>query len=189
MADESVDKWKARIDSRILQLVCPKSQARAVNTDANFGNETTRKMKYLKLGAGKLAKMGLLKAPRYVAPDHSNALHSLWVQYINDALCGSKSDADILKRLFFADLHGAKLSVYQSSCPNYVNLKGIVVHDSNMTFRLAGEDGKVRTILKSPCVFELEISGQKYHLHGRSLQGPPLARSKLKPKPKSTVEL
>ncbi|KAJ2156559.1 RNase P/RNase MRP complex subunit, partial [Coemansia sp. RSA 552] len=76
-------------------------------------------------------------------------LHRLWTKYII-TLLGDKDisteGADLkhqqilLGRIIKADLHGAKMSVERSKCPNFVGLSGIVAQETKNTFKLITED-------------------------------------------------
>lgn len=46
-----------------------------------------------------------------------------------------------------ADFHGAKLIVTRSKCPSLVGVSGIVAMDTKQTFKVLGEDNKIRSII------------------------------------------
>ena len=62
-------------------------------------------------------------------------------------LCRSAGQAQMNKSVVKADLHGCLITVQKSKCPSYIGTQGIVLQETQNTFKLICEDDK----LKSKC--------------------------------------
>lgn len=117
-------------------------------------------------------------------------LHRLWIDYIADIFQNELLPVqEKAARLVQADLHGAFLKVERSSCPSYLGICGILIQETEQSFRLLGEDNKVRIVLKKQCVFAIEIDSLIYYLQGQHLLFSCASRSKMKSKHKLTLRL
>lgn len=57
-----------------------------------------------------------------------------------------------------ADYHGCLLRVEKSKCPTYIGTEGIVLQETENTFRIVTREDRLKTILKSGNVFSFELS-------------------------------
>lgn len=92
--------------------------------------------------------------------------------------------------LALSDLHGAHLRVIQSKNPSTVGIEGIVMQETEQTFRIISQDNRIRTLLKADCIFHLYGGGDYvFILHGSHFCYRTALRSKLKLKMKNTIQL
>ncbi|KAG0145753.1 hypothetical protein CROQUDRAFT_723252 [Cronartium quercuum f. sp. fusiforme G11] len=111
-------------------------------------------------------------------------LHSLWIGYMSELLglnlminsstssneiVSEESSNDlkeippivnIQSKLLKADYHGSVLSVCRSKNPSLIDLKGIVVQETQETFKLITVNDSVKCIPKKHTVFKLELKFQ-----------------------------
>lgn len=122
-------------------------------------------------------------------------LNDLWRQYILQILPTSNrppTPAFVLSQcnaLAISDFHGAHIRVIQAKNPSTIGIEGIVMQETEQTFRLISADDRIRTILKSDCIFHLFLNDHVFILHGQHLCYRTDIRSKLKLKPKDSVKL
>ncbi|KAJ1779943.1 RNase P/RNase MRP complex subunit [Coemansia sp. RSA 518] len=126
-------------------------------------------------------------------------LHRLWTKYISSLfgdrdiasqLADAKQQQQALGRLIKADLHGAKLSVERSKCPNFVGISGIVAQETKNAFKLITPDNRLVVVPKTRCVFALELSSDSQCLiYGDQFMYRASERAAKKFKPKPTVDL
>merc|ERR1711931_78826 len=95
-------------------------------------------------------------------------LHELWKQYIDNLLqlhklrdynceTGDPRSEQISLKMSRADLHGSEMSVTASTCPSYVNTRGIVLQETKHTFILITPENLVRTVPKAHSEFTVHI--------------------------------
>ncbi|THV04786.1 hypothetical protein K435DRAFT_835301 [Dendrothele bispora CBS 962.96] len=91
-------------------------------------------------------------------------LHHLWMGYISELMglpqSSSVSGVPTLKdapsavgmhpKLVKADFHGSLLTVKQSKCPSLVGLSGIVIHETENTFRIITPENKDKRKSSTP---------------------------------------
>ncbi|MBW0489928.1 hypothetical protein O181_029643 [Austropuccinia psidii MF-1] len=155
-----------------------------------LNKSTTRETKYLELETLIETEQ---KSYRY---DTFIPLHSLWLGYMSELLGiqlkidqgvleinnpqssgpPSKLDKDIppamamQAKLLKADYHGAFILVQRAKNPSLVGLKGIMIQESEQTFKIITQDSKIKVIPKVHCVFEILLPLQNSNLsESRSL--------------------
>ncbi|KAJ2764233.1 RNase P/RNase MRP complex subunit [Coemansia nantahalensis] len=125
-------------------------------------------------------------------------LHRLWSKYVESLLgqdvgallADPKQRQQLLGKLIKADLHGARMSVVRSKCPNFVGCGGIVAQETKNTFKLITEDDRLVVTPKTGCVFGLELpSGHECLLYGDQFKYRASERASKKFKPRQTVDL
>ncbi|KAF5368892.1 hypothetical protein D9758_002976 [Tetrapyrgos nigripes] len=98
-------------------------------------------------------------------------LHHLWMGYMSEILglpqSSSVSGVPTLKdapssvgmhpKLVKADFHGSILTVKQSKCPSLVGLSGIVIHETENTFRIVTRDNKDKILPKQNSIFTFSV--------------------------------
>ncbi|KAK7462736.1 RNase P/RNase MRP complex subunit [Stygiomarasmius scandens] len=98
-------------------------------------------------------------------------LHHLWMGYMSELMglpqSSSVSGVPTLKdapsavgmhpKLVKADFHGSILTVKQSKCPSLVGLSGIVIHETENTFRIVTRDNKEKLLPKQNTIFTFAI--------------------------------
>ncbi|THU76610.1 RNase P/MRP, p29 subunit [Dendrothele bispora CBS 962.96] len=98
-------------------------------------------------------------------------LHHLWMGYISELMglpqSSSVSGVPTLKdapsavgmhpKLVKADFHGSLLTVKQSKCPSLVGLSGIVIHETENTFRIITPENKDKLLPKQNTIFTFSI--------------------------------
>eukprot|EP00118_Oscarella_pearsei_P028397 m.2052 g.2052 ORF g.2052 m.2052 type:complete len:228 (+) comp8219_c0_seq1:49-732(+) len=118
-------------------------------------------------------------------------LHELWLQYMNDLLkiTDSKKGPELLPKLFKADYHGCKITVSKSKCPSYIGLTGIIVMETQNTFKIITQENNIKVIPKSGSVFSFRIRSFLFHLYGSQICCRTADRSAKRFKSKSTTGL
>ena len=64
------------------------------------------------------------------------SMNKLWQDYIKDLMNNSNNEENILSKMLKADLHGAILTVINSTNKNNIGITGIVLFESRRTFNL-----------------------------------------------------
>ncbi|EFA81896.1 RNase P protein subunit [Heterostelium album PN500] len=101
-------------------------------------------------------------APENCIYDHYLPLNELWRQYINDVL-GSLQGALILPKLIKADLHGAVLQVSRSVCPSLIGQIGIVIQETENTFKIITKENKVNETITIRVCSQCGCGNGLYH--------------------------
>ncbi|XP_065827532.1 ribonuclease P protein subunit p29-like [Oscarella lobularis] len=99
-------------------------------------------------------------------------LHKLWLQYMKDLLeirSDSKGGGQMLSKLAKADFHGCKMTVSKSKCPHYVGLTGIIIMETQNTFKVITKENTIKVVPKSGSVFAFCIDTFLFNLHGSQL--------------------
>lgn len=151
--------------------------------------------KRLHLGLGRIGNRNQMKYSDLLP------LNQLWLQYMREML-GIESFASIPKdpsspnwenvnlQLVKADFHGAKISIDRSICPSLVGVAGIVIQDTQNTFRVCGMDNVIRTIPKNVIKINVHLDdGVTLKAFGRELSVKPEKRAKKKLKNSSIIML
>jgi len=115
-------------------------------------------------------------------------LHELWKQYIGDVIKDvtfQALDAKIVK----ADFHGAILKVVKSTCPSYIGVTGILVQETEATFKLISKENILKVVPKKNNVFTFDIGILTITIYGNHFILRSSERSVKKFKPKTTIEL
>ena len=113
------------------------------------------------------------------------SMNQLWKEYITELMNNSNNDDAILNKMLKADLHGAILTVINSTNKNNIGINGIVIFESKRTFNLLNKKNEIKTILKNGSVFEIEINnGIKILIYGDNFIFKSAERTKIKFKPK-----
>jgi len=114
------------------------------------------------------------------------SMNKLWQDYIKDLMNNSNNEENILSKMLKADLHGAILTVVNSTNKNNIGINGIVLFESRRTFNLLNKKNEIKTILKNGNIFETEINynGMKINIYGDNFIYKSAERTKIKFKPK-----
>ncbi|XP_012527218.1 ribonuclease P protein subunit p29 [Monomorium pharaonis] len=151
--------------------------------------------KRLCLGLGRIGNRNQMKYSDLLPLNH------LWLQYMREML-GIESFTSIPKnpgspnweslnlQLIKADFHGAKISIDGSRCPSLVGVMGIVIQDTQNTFRICGMDNVIRTIPKNVVKINVHLDdGITLKAFGKELSVKPEKRAKKKIKNNSIIML
>jgi ribonuclease P protein subunit POP4 len=113
------------------------------------------------------------------------SMNQLWQDYITELMNNSNNEENILSKILKADLHGAILTVINSTNKNNIGISGIVLFESRRTFNLLNKKNEIKTILKNGCVFETEMkyNGMKIIIYGDNFIYKSAERTKIKFKP------
>lgn len=82
-----------------------------------------------------------------------------------------------IRNLLRHDLIGLDVKVVDSINKSLIGLNGKIVDETKNSIEIE-RDEKVKKIIKSQAVFEIELEGQAYHIDGRLLVGRPEDRIK-----------
>ena len=151
-----------------------------------FINRTTKKNKKKKMKLNYTHNM--IKTLKKEKMEYTSLLsmNQLWKEYITELMNNSNNDDTILNKILKADLHGAILTVINSTNKNNIGISGIVLFESRRTFNLLNKKNEIKTILKNGCVFETEMkyNGMKIIIYGDNFIYKSAERTKIKFKPK-----
>eukprot|EP00056_Hartaetosiga_gracilis_P019620 m.15169 g.15169 ORF g.15169 m.15169 type:complete len:280 (+) comp7818_c0_seq1:87-926(+) len=119
-------------------------------------------------------------------------LHKLWTQYISEAVGLSSPNvktATLQQAILKADLHGCKLCVTRSRKPSLVGRGGIVLQETENTFRVITEQNSILMIPKKDSVFSFELRNFVFTIFGNQYRIKPAERISRKFKAKATLDL
>lgn len=105
-------------------------------------------------------------------------LNNLWNKYMNDLLENEKNEESFFSKLIKADFHGAILKVLQAKCKTYEGQSGIIIKETNKTFKIVTKQNRIVLILKQNCIFLFEILNKVVKLYGCHLQIRPSERAR-----------
>eukprot|EP00746_Dinoflagellata_sp_MGD_P021141 gnl/MRDRNA2_/MRDRNA2_149331_c0_seq1.p1 gnl/MRDRNA2_/MRDRNA2_149331_c0~~gnl/MRDRNA2_/MRDRNA2_149331_c0_seq1.p1 ORF type:complete len:222 (-),score=47.37 gnl/MRDRNA2_/MRDRNA2_149331_c0_seq1:50-715(-) len=92
-------------------------------------------------------------------------LHELWTEYA-EGLVPAGAGKEAVAAVSSMDLHGSILEVVRAKNPGCVGTQGIVVQETQNTFRIISEDDKVRTFPKESSVFAVHVRGERWAMLG-----------------------
>jgi ribonuclease P protein subunit POP4 len=118
----------------------------------------------------------------------------LWKEYIEEVLGGNYTDNSIKNKMLKADMHGASISVWKSSCKSYEGQKGIVIMETMNTFRVITAENSLKSnknlvFLKENSIFLLEVAGKIVKLFGENFMYRPSLRSRVRWKQKDKLRM
>ncbi|KAK5578864.1 hypothetical protein RB653_008539 [Dictyostelium firmibasis] len=147
------------------------------------------KLKTKKLGSKKKREISFYSIPsENCIYDQYLPLHQLWTQYIQDVIQQQKGPA-LINKLLKADLHGAIIIVTKSKCPTFVGQKGIIIQETENTFKIITKENKLNIIPKEQCQFYLECCNQVVTIFGKHFCFRACDRANKKFKPRMNIEL
>ena len=151
-----------------------------------FINRTTKKNKKKQMKLNYTHNMIKTLKKEKMDYDTLLSMNQLWQDYIKDLMNNSNNEENILSKMLKADLHGAILTVINSTNKNNIGISGIVLFESRRTFNLLNKKNEIKTILKNGNIFETEINynGMKIHIYGDNFIYKSAERTKIKFKPK-----
>ena len=94
----------------------------------------------------------------------------MWQDYITELMNNTNNQENILEKMLKADLHGAILTVINSTNKNNIGIYGIVLFESRRTFNILTKKNEIKTILKQGCIFEtlLQFNNMKILIYGEN---------------------
>ncbi|KAM9995898.1 hypothetical protein ACTFIY_002098 [Dictyostelium cf. discoideum] len=147
------------------------------------------KLKTKKLGSKRKRELSFFSiSSENCIYDQYLPLHQLWTQYIQDVMQQQKGPA-LVNKLLKADLHGAIVIVTKSKCPTLVGQKGIIVQETENTFKIITKENKLNIIPKEQCQFYLECCNQVVTIFGKHFCFRACDRANKKFKPRMNIEL
>jgi ribonuclease P protein subunit POP4 len=151
-----------------------------------FINRTTKKNKKKQMKLNYTHNMIKTLKKEKMDYDTLLSMNQLWQDYITELMNNSNNEENILSKILKADLHGAILTVINSTNKNNIGISGIVLFESRRTFNLLNKKNEIKTILKNGCVFETEMkyNGMKIIIYGDNFIYKSAERTKIKFKPK-----
>jgi ribonuclease P protein subunit POP4 len=131
---------------------------------------------------------GIIKNLKKEKMNYENllTLNKMWQDYITELMNNTNNQENILEKMLKADLHGAILTVINSTNKNNIGISGIVLFESRRTFNILTKKNEIKTILKQGCIFEtlLEFNNMKILIYGDNFIFKSAERTKIKFKPK-----
>ena len=131
---------------------------------------------------------GIIKNLKKEKMNYENllTLNKMWQEYITELMNNTNNQDNILEKILKADLHGAILTVINSTNKNNIGISGIVLFESRRTFNILTKKNEIKTILKQGCIFEtlLQFNNMKILIYGENFIYKSAERTKIKFKPK-----
>ncbi|CRG93856.1 conserved Plasmodium protein, unknown function [Plasmodium gallinaceum] len=115
-----------------------------------------------------------------VSYEHAKKLHQLWNIYVNELLELSSNNELSLDTINDMELNGAYVEIHKSRCSTYIGIKGIIVLETQNSFKIITPKNKVLILLKNKSVFIIKIKERLYYLHGIQLMRDPALKSSKK---------
>ncbi|OZJ02847.1 hypothetical protein BZG36_03223 [Bifiguratus adelaidae] len=116
-------------------------------------------------------------------------LHQLWLGYMEELLGQGSNDAAFLPKLLKADYHGAMMTVTRSKCPSFVGVNGIMIQETENTFKIITPQDKLKVIPKVANVFSFKLRDKTYTIYGNQIRYRAAERVARKFKTKPTIDL
>ncbi len=131
---------------------------------------------------------GLIKNLKSEKMNYENLLimNKMWQEYIKELMNNTNNQETILNKMLKVDLHGAILTVINSTNKNNIGISGIVIFESRRTFNILTKKNEIKTILKQGCIFEtlLQFNNMKILIYGDNFIFKSAERTKIKFKTK-----
>ncbi|KAJ2723675.1 RNase P/RNase MRP complex subunit [Coemansia sp. Benny D115] len=183
---KSTETFKTRAEGRMILLTSTfkdKSEA-STNTVKRVGEaQIVKKPGRKTITSRERRKLKIYDIPKEVCKhDLFLPLNSLWNQYIESLLTGknprktgsellqsndARQQQQLLNKLIKADMHGARMRVERSKCPNFIGISGIVAQETKNVFKIITKQDKMAVVPKLGCVFALELeSGAECLIYG-----------------------
>jgi len=104
-------------------------------------------------------KLKLFEIPKEsISYDGFLPIHHLWKDYMQDTVGHfDPSSKELGEALIKADYHGAILKVIRATCVTRVGLSGIVIMETQETFKIVTLDNLLKVIPKKNTVFTFEL--------------------------------
>jgi len=196
-SDEPVS---SRLADRVLLLGNPSKHTR--RRESVLGGQKRRRLKPSRqrrqvqpLTARERRRLGLYKLDKRIPYAEVQPLAQLWLEYAQsmipvqqlDRLRQQEREA-VLDRLLRLDWHGASITVHQSAAPERVGVHGIVIQETEQTFKIVSPDSRLRVLPKLSTVFTVDLSDDwVLVLCGDALRVRSAERSVRKPKRKALL--
>jgi len=107
--------------------------------------------------------------------EHFLLLHNLWKSYMS-MFANNSGKIPFLpldERLLRIDYHGAILSVFNSKCKNFIDIKGIVAKETKHMFTLVTVANDVKILPKKNIIFLIELDDYQIKINGDAIIGKP----------------
>lgn len=120
-------------------------------------------------------------------------MNVLWKNYIKDLLETVQGISNQSEVLLKADFHGCIMKCIRSKSPSYVNIEGIMIQETENTFKVLTKENKVKIIPKGGCIFHFKMETQKkefiIEIYGDNFRYRSFERSARKFKRKDIIDL
>ncbi|KAJ6553873.1 Rof/RNase P-like protein [Mycena sp. CBHHK59/15] len=130
-------------------------------------------------------------------------LHHLWMGYMSELLNLPQpssgpprppSGAAMHPKLLKADFHGSIMTVHQTKNISILGISGIVIHETERTFKVVTKENKLKVLPKHNSIFTspadvLDSPHIRFELHGNQFCFRSADRAGRKFKAKETIEL
>eukprot|EP01113_Clastostelium_recurvatum_P049981 TRINITY_DN9358_c0_g2_i1.p1 TRINITY_DN9358_c0_g2~~TRINITY_DN9358_c0_g2_i1.p1 ORF type:complete len:226 (-),score=23.61 TRINITY_DN9358_c0_g2_i1:63-713(-) len=117
------------------------------------------------------------------------SLHTLWKRYVDDVLSPQDTMPTLVEKLKKIDFHGAQIRITRSICPSLVGTTGIVLIETENTYKIITKDNRLLSVPKKGTVFTLFLSSQEVTLFGANFCYKPAVRAARRVKAPSSVQL
>ncbi|EGD73162.1 hypothetical protein PTSG_04876 [Salpingoeca rosetta] len=119
-------------------------------------------------------------------------LHALWKQYMQQILKydDDRSTPDGMgQALVKADFHGCCITVVKSRRPGLIGQAGIVIQETENTFRIINRANTIKVLPKCDSIFSFELGKYTFTIFGNHFRLKPVDRAARKFKAKASIEL
>lgn len=120
-------------------------------------------------------------------------MNNLWKGYIKDLLESVSGISNQSEVLLKADYHGCLMKCTRSKCPSYVNIEGLMIQETENTFKILTKENQVKIIPKGGCIFHFKMETNKkeftIEIYGDNFRYRSFERSAKKFKRKDIIDL
>eukprot|EP01147_Barroeca_monosierra_P007961 gene7960-707_t len=187
---------KSKLDGKVLLLDSTGTLHRKKTTDSPMSTGPSRKKK---------GKQGFF----HISPEAQKyeaflPMHELWKQYMEQVLQYSsphtttnrsltkfpRANISTMQQVLVkADLHGCYISVVKSKRPSLLGQAGIVIQETENTFRVIAPNDCIKVFPKVDSIFAFELGDFTFTIFGNHFRVRPVERAARKFKMKRTIEL
>ncbi|KAK4533661.1 hypothetical protein CCYA_CCYA18G4543 [Cyanidiococcus yangmingshanensis] len=198
----SSEAVSSRLQDRVLLLGNPSKRTRSGESVLSKKKgrrrvRSGRKQKCRPLTSRERRRLGLYRLPRHIPYAEVQPLTHLWQQYAQSLIPIDRLDRlrphereSVIDRILRMDLHGACIVVQQCPAPERVGIEGVVLQETEQTFRVVTRESRLRVLPKASTVFMARVSDTlSLVIRGDALLMRSAERSVRKPKRKPQMLL
>ncbi|SBT79649.1 ribonuclease P protein subunit p29, putative [Plasmodium malariae] len=158
--------------------------SKSLKNDSSYNmdkKKTTQQLKIEKVGLSSNEYSSYnVPAENNTSYEHARKLNELWNIYVNELLELRNSKELSLETINDMELNGACVEIHKSRCSTYIGIKGIIVLETQNSFKIITPKNRVLILLKNKSVFIINIKEKQYYLHGVQLLRDPALKSSKK---------
>ena len=191
----SGEATRDKLQDRVLLLGNPRRADRR-GKSADVPRERAadrRRRKCRSLTASERKRLAVHRLSRDIPYAELQPLHDAWKAYAREMLDGLGLSGDavggirhrdaLAERVLRMDWHGAYITVQRSTAPEQIGWQGIVLQETENTFRVVTPESRLRVVPKRPCDLLLQLDERvRVRVHGAAMAMRSAERSVRRPK-------